>query len=93
MGQRRCSAPRVTTRAAGKTVPTIQKRAEKLGTFLSRTGKKGAFGFGKAQEHRNYRKSERRNECCTANLFKFHNKIGGRGGVALWNMAKMNEVT
>ncbi len=63
-----------------------------MGTFLPRTGKERAFGIGKAQEHRKYRKSERRHESGTANLLKFHKKIGGRGGVALWNMAKMNEV-
>lgn len=40
MGQRRCSAPRVTTRAAGKTVPTIQKRAENWVPFSPGQAKK-----------------------------------------------------
>lgn len=47
-----------------------------MGTFLSRTGKERAFGFGKAQQHRKYRRGERRHECGTANLFNFTTKLG-----------------
>lgn len=63
-----------------------------MSTLISRTDKEQAFGFSKAQEHRKHKRGERRHEGGTANLLKFHKKIVGRGGVALWNKAKINEV-